>query len=60
MFLVFMFTGVDDQGLNGIEKYFDQELSGEPGMIMSEFDAGGRQVKYSPETYVEPIDGYDL
>ncbi len=29
-------------------------------MIMSEFDAGGRQVKYSPETYVEPIDGYDL
>jgi stage V sporulation protein D (sporulation-specific penicillin-binding protein) len=54
------FTGVDDQGLNGIEKYFDQELSGEPGMIMSEFDAGGRQVKYSPETYVEPVDGYDL
>lgn len=54
------FTGVDDQGLNGIEKYFDQELTGEPGMIMSEFDAGGRQVKYSPETYVEPVDGYDI
>lgn len=29
-------------------------------MIMSEFDAIGRQVKYSPETYVEPVDGYDI
>jgi stage V sporulation protein D (sporulation-specific penicillin-binding protein) len=54
------FTGDDDQGLNGIEKVYDQDLCGEPGMVMSEFDAGGRQVKYSPETYVEPIDGYDL
>lgn len=54
------FTGADDQGLNGIEKYFDRELSGEQGMIMSEFDAGGRQVKYSPETYIAPVDGYDL
>lgn len=54
------FTGDDEQGLNGIEKVFDQDLSGEPGMVMSEYDAVGRQVKYSPETYVEPIDGYDL
>jgi hypothetical protein len=43
------FTGVDDQGLNGIEKYYDAMLSGEPGMVMVELDAGGRQVKYSPE-----------
>jgi stage V sporulation protein D (sporulation-specific penicillin-binding protein) len=54
------FTGDDDQGLNGIENIFDAELSGKPGMVMSEFDAGGRQVKYSPETYVEPVDGYDI
>lgn len=54
------FTGDDEQGLNGIEKTFDKDLKGEPGMVMSEFDAGGRQVKYSPETYVEPIDGYDM
>jgi len=54
------FTGDDDQGLNGIEKTFDEILSGKPGMVMSEFDAGGRQVKYSPETYVEPVDGYNL
>lgn len=54
------FTGDDEQGLNGIEKTFDQILSGKPGMVMSEFDAGGRQVKYSPETYVEPVDGYSL
>lgn len=54
------FTGDDDQGLNGIEKTFDEILSGKPGMVMSEFDAGGRQVKYNPETYVEPIDGYNI
>ena len=54
------FTGDDEQGLNGIEKTFDEILSGKPGMIMSEFDAGGRQVKYSPETYVEPVDGYNI
>lgn len=54
------FTGDDEQGLNGIEKTFDKELKGQSGMVMSEFDAGGRQVKYSPETYVEPVNGYDL
>lgn len=54
------FTGDDEQGLNGIEKTFDEILSGKPGMVMSEFDAGGRQVKYSPETYVEPVDGYNI
>lgn len=54
------FTGVDDQGLNGIEQYYDSMLSGEPGMVMVEVDAGGRQVKYSQESYVEPVDGYDL
>ncbi|HEY8499409.1 MAG TPA: penicillin-binding transpeptidase domain-containing protein [Clostridia bacterium] len=54
------FTGVDDQGLNGIEKYYDAMLNGEPGMVMVEVDAGGRQVKYSPERYIEPVDGYDI
>lgn len=54
------FTGDDEQGLNGIEKTFDDILSGKPGMVMSEYDAGGRQVKYSPETYVEPVDGYNI
>ena len=54
------FTGDDEQGLNGIEKTFDEALSGKKGMVMSQFDAGGRQVKYSPETYVEPINGYNL
>ena len=54
------FTGDDEQGLNGVEKTFDKDLKGESGMVMSEFDAGGRQVKYSPETYIEPVDGYDL
>ena len=54
------FTGDDEQGLNGIEKTYDEILSGKPGMVMSEYDAGGRQVKYSPETYVEPIDGYNI
>ncbi|MCL2383459.1 MAG: hypothetical protein FWC79_04845 [Oscillospiraceae bacterium] len=33
------FTGIDDQGLEGLEKYYDEILRGEPGRILRMADA---------------------
>lgn len=54
------FTGVDDQGLNGIEMRLDSTLKGVPGKIMNEVDVLGRQISFSKERYVDAIDGYDV
>ncbi|NLW03221.1 MAG: PASTA domain-containing protein [Clostridiaceae bacterium] len=54
------FTGVDDQGLAGIELKFDATLKGMPGKIMSEADVHGRPIKFSKERYIEAVDGYDI
>jgi len=54
------FTGVDDQGLSGIELVLDNTLKGVPGKIMNEVDVHGRQVSFSQERYIDAIDGYDV
>lgn len=54
------FTGVDDQGLAGIELKYDSVLKGIPGKIMSEVDVLRRPISFSKERYVEAVDGYDL
>lgn len=54
------FTGVDDQGLNGIELTLDSTLKGVPGKIMNEVDVLGRQINFSKERYIDAIDGYDV
>lgn len=54
------FTGVDDQGLTGIEMVMESTLKGVPGKIMNEADVLGRPISYSKERYVEPIDGYNV
>ncbi len=54
------FTGVDDQGLAGIELKFDATLKGMPGKIMSEADVHGRPIRFSKERYIEAVDGYDI
>ncbi len=38
------FTGVDGQGLEGIERSLDEELTGEPQVVMVERDGRGRAV----------------
>lgn len=40
------FTGVDDQGLAGIEFQFDKELSGHPGSVIEETDSAGRPIPF--------------
>ncbi|HOL84832.1 MAG TPA: hypothetical protein PKZ62_05970, partial [Thermoclostridium caenicola] len=54
------FTGVDDQGLAGIELKLDATLRGMPGKIMNEVDVLGRPISFSKERYVEAVDGYDV
>lgn len=54
------FTGVDNQGLIGIEKTYDQFLQGEAGSILVEHDAGGRKLSDSIQKYVNPQKGDSL
>ncbi|WP_347488337.1 stage V sporulation protein D [Desulfoscipio sp. XC116] len=54
------FTGVDNQGLIGIEKSYDAQLRGQPGRIVTEYDAAGRQVPEAIHQYIPPKPGYDL
>ncbi|MTI95035.1 MAG: PASTA domain-containing protein [Firmicutes bacterium] len=53
------FAGVDE-GLEGIEVYYEEELKGKPGYIIFESDARGRELPDSVQAYLDPINGYDL
>lgn len=54
------FTGSDNQGLEGIEKYYDDILKGEQGQILKMTDATGRNLGTEGEDYIEAVDGDDL
>lgn len=54
------FTGIDNQGLTGVEKTYDKLLSGMNGNISFLSDAGGRLMPGSSEKYAEPKDGLTL
>ena len=54
------FCGSDNQGLDGIEAMYDEELKGLKGKIIKMRDASGGDIKNSVEEYVSAIDGNDL
>jgi stage V sporulation protein D (sporulation-specific penicillin-binding protein) len=54
------FTGIDNQGLMGIEKTFDRELQGTRGRIVVEQDATGREVPGALHKYIPPRQGNSL
>jgi len=54
------FTGMDNQGLYGIEKVLDKELKGVPGRILSEVDAGGRELPFGVEKRIDARDGLNV
>lgn len=54
------FTGTDNQGLYGLEAYYDEELSGVSGKIVGSFDGRGNETPYTNEQYVDAQDGMDL
>ena len=51
------FTGVDNQGLEGIELTRDKDLRGTPGSILTEYTAGGISIPGGKNSYIPPKQG---
>lgn len=54
------FTGADNQGLVGIESYYDDELSGVNGRVITAKDAKSNSISNDYETSYDAQDGYSL
>lgn len=54
------FAGIDNQGLEGIEYVYDQELRGAPGRFVAERDAEGREIPGAVQEYLAPLDGNSI
>ena len=54
------FCGSDNQGLDGIEAKYDEELKGKQGAIQKHTDAKGGEIGDEGENYVSAVDGNDL
>lgn len=54
------FAGIDNQGLTGIELFYDKRLSGEQGHVSFFSDAKGRRMPNLADEYQAPVDGLDL
>lgn len=54
------FSGIDNQGLLGLEAYYDDELRGEKGALSFFSDAKGKRMPDMADIYKPPEDGKDL
>jgi stage V sporulation protein D (sporulation-specific penicillin-binding protein) len=54
------FAGIDNQGLMGLEAYYDKELKGEEGNVRFFSDAKGKRMPKIADQYQSPVDGLDL
>ena len=54
------FTGSDNQGLYGLEYYYDDILSGEDGYYVYAKDAGGNALDTEYSSYFPAKDGYSI
>lgn len=54
------FTGSDNQGLEGLESYYDDVLSGTQGKILKLTDATGTDMGTEGEDYIAAEDGDDI
>ena len=53
-------AGIDNQGLEGLEFFYDEYLRGTPGRVQAERDARGREIPDGIHQFIPPQDGYDL
>lgn len=53
------FAGIDE-GLEGIEFYYEKELKGKEGYTIYEADVKGRELPDAVQAYLPPVNGYDL
>lgn len=58
--VVLGFVGSDNQGLAGLEKYYENELTGTPGRVVAAKDATGDDMPLSYEVKVEAKAGNSL
>ncbi|HEX6594839.1 MAG TPA: stage V sporulation protein D [Bacillota bacterium] len=54
------FTGIDNQGLMGLELYHDEKLSGKKGSLSFYSDAKGGKLENLADVYKPPSDGLNL
>lgn len=54
------FTGIDNQGLVGIELIYDDLLSSQKGSLDYYMDAHGNLLSFYPTVYNQPASGYDV
>lgn len=54
------FTGTDGSGLFGLEKKYDEALSGEPGHYIVARDAYSREMPFKYQSYVDAEDGLNM
>lgn len=54
------FTGVDDQGLSGIENEYDAYLTGTPGRLVTATNANGSVMPFAYSQSVDAVDGNSL
>ncbi|WP_035186365.1 stage V sporulation protein D [Alteribacter aurantiacus] len=54
------FAGIDNQGLTGLELYYDEYLRGEEGHVSFYSDAKGRRMPNLADEYTPPLDGMNL
>lgn len=53
-------TGIDNQGLTGVESKYDKGMTGVSGAVTFLADASGREMPGSSEQYIKPKDGMNL
>ncbi|MBS4189125.1 stage V sporulation protein D [Bacillus sp. FJAT-49705] len=54
------FAGIDNQGLMGLELYYDKELKGKKGSVKFYANAKGERMNDMADDYEPPVDGMDL
>ena len=54
------FVGIDDEGLAGLESYYDELLGGTPGAVLAERDPFGRPIPGGVMRYEEPVNGSNV
>ena len=54
------FSGIDGQGLDGLELSYDKYLQGIPGKIAAERDAAGRTIPEGIKEYITPQNGNNI
>ncbi|MCL6589428.1 MAG: PASTA domain-containing protein [Firmicutes bacterium] len=50
-------AGIDNQGLEGIEKQYDSYLRGIPGSDQAEYDTAGRHIPLGERRFLPPVNG---